>query len=143
MTWLARQSGAVGSPHPGVLSQPYWDGIQRGELLFQRCAECGGATHTPAVVCAHCRSTRLDWAASSGRGTVYSWTTVWRPVTPAFTTPYVPVIVQLEEGWHMLSNLVDCEHDVVRVDLPVSVVFHQPEGSLVLPYFAPRDGADG
>ena len=139
MTWLEPQTGAITEPHPTALSRPYWAGCARGELLFQRCLDCRGATHTPAVVCAHCGSQALTWEASSGRGTVYSWTTVWRPVTPAYTTPYVPIIVDVEEGWQLVSNLVDCDHEAVRIGLPVTVRFHRTVGGTTLPYFRPAD----
>jgi uncharacterized OB-fold protein len=137
MTWLEPPTGEIAAPFPTVLSKPYWDGCARSELSFQRCEDCGGATHTPAVVCAHCTSTALRWEVSSGRGTVYSWTTVWRPVTPAFTAPYVVVIVDVEEGWQVLANLIDCEHDAVHVGLPVTVTFHARPDGAVLPYFRP------
>ncbi len=48
---------------------------------------------------------------------------MWRPVTPAFEVPYVPVIVDMEEGWRMLADLVGCEHDAVHVGMPVEVEF--------------------
>jgi uncharacterized OB-fold protein len=138
MTLLVPQSGAIPHPRPRPLSQPFWDGLSRGELLFQRCDECAGSTHTPAMVCAHCGSRRLAWVPSSGRGIVYSWTIVWRPQTPAFTVPYVPIIVDLEEGWQMLSNMVGCAHDDVRVGQAVEVVFHPLSADITLPYFRPR-----
>jgi uncharacterized OB-fold protein len=137
MTWLEPPPGQITPPYPSVLSQPYWDACARGELTFQRCTDCGGATHTPAVVCAHCTSTALSWEVSSGRGTVYSWTAVWRAVTPAFVTPYVVVIVDVDEGWQLLANLVGCEHDAVQVGLPVTVTFHARPDGAVLPYFRP------
>jgi uncharacterized OB-fold protein len=79
----------------------------------------------------------LEWVDSSGRGEIYSWTRVWRPVTPAFVTPYVPIIVTMEEGWFILSNLVGCEDDAVAIGQPVEVVFHNSGGTddIVLPYF--------
>ena len=67
---------------------------------------------------------------------------MWRPQTPAFTVPYAPIIVELEEGWQMLSNLVGCEHDEVHVGLPVEVVFHALADGSTLPYFQPRPLAD-
>jgi uncharacterized protein len=137
VTLLEPQRGAIPLPHPSPLSQPFWDGLSRGELLFQRCTECGGSTHTPGVVCAHCGSTALNWVASSGRGQVYSWTIVWRPQTPEFTVPYVPIIVELEESWQLLSNLIGCEHDTVRVGLPVELALHRLSESITLPYFRP------
>ena len=101
MTVLKPQEGDIPLPVPGVVSRTYWEGCAAGELRFQRCGQCGGATHTPAVLCAHCTSTDLRWEVSSGRGTVYSWTAVWRPQTPAFEVPYVPLVVEMEEGWFM------------------------------------------
>jgi len=138
VTLLKPQEGDIPLPVPGVVSAPYWEGCAAGELRFQRCGTCGGATHTPATLCAHCTSTDLRWEVSSGRGTVYSWTTVWRPQTPAFEVPYVPLIVEMEEGWFMLADLVGCEHDAVHVGLPVEVTFHTHPGGVTLPYFAPR-----
>ena len=90
MTLLAPQTGTIPGPHPSELTQPFWDACARGELLFQRCATCGLATHTPAFICAHCTSPELSWEVSAGTGSVYSWTTVWRPQTPAFVVPYQP-----------------------------------------------------
>jgi hypothetical protein len=75
---------------------------------------------------------------SSGHGSVYSWTIVWRPQTPEFSVPYVPIIVELEEGWHMLSNLIGCEHDAVHVGLAVAVAYHPLADGVTLPYFRPR-----
>lgn len=138
MSWLRPQEGDIPLPVPGALSSTYWEGCAAGELRFQRCATCGGATHTPAVLCAHCSSTELSWEVSSGRGEVYSWTTVWRPQTPAFEVPYVPLVVEMEEGWFVLADLVGCEHDAVRVGLPVEVTFHAHPGGVSLPYFRPR-----
>ena len=138
MTLLRPQSGEIPLPVPGALSAHYWDGCAAGELRFQRCGACGGATHTPAVMCAVCTSSDLGWEVSSGLGEVYSWTTVWRPSSPAFEVPYVPVIVAMEEGWHVLADLVGCEHDAVHIGLPVAVEFFDHPGGITLPYFHPR-----
>jgi uncharacterized OB-fold protein len=137
MTLLRAQSGDIPRPHPSPVSQPYWDGCRSGKLLFQRCHDCDGVTHTPAAVCAHCMSSRLTWEESAGFGTVYSWTTVWRPQTPAFEVPYTAVIVEMSEGWQILSNLVGCEHDECRVGMPVRVEFHPLDDEITLPYFRP------
>ena len=137
MTALRPQQGDIPRPWPTPWSQPYWEGCRRGELLFQRCGACGGATHTPAALCSHCSSRDLSWERSSGTGSVYSWTTVWRPQTPAFEVPYTAVIVEMDEGWHILSNLVGCEHDAVHVGLRVAVEFHALDDEITLPYFRP------
>ncbi|MEX1007704.1 MAG: OB-fold domain-containing protein [Acidimicrobiia bacterium] len=138
MTLLVPQTGEISGPYPSELSQPYWDGCARGELRFQRCASCGLATHTPALICAHCTSRELAWEASAGTGSVYSWTTVWRPQTPAFVVPYQPIIVDVDEGFQMLSNLVGCEHDAVHIGMRITVEFHTIADGTMLPYFRPK-----
>lgn len=137
MTLLRPQTGPIPRPRPSLQSQPFWDGARRRQLVFQRCGECQAPTHTPALVCSRCGAGSLSWEASSGRGVVYSWTTVWRPQTPAFTVPYTPIIVDVEEGWQMLSNLIGCEHDAAQVGLRVQVEFHRLDDDITLPYFRP------
>ena len=137
MTLLQPQTGAIPPPTPSALSQPFWDGCNRGELLFQRCDECGRATHTPAYICAHCNAPALTWERSAGTGTIYSWTTVWRPQVPAFHVPYVAIIVDVDEGWQVLSNLIGCAVDDVEVGMRVEVEFHPISGGFDLPYFRP------
>lgn len=137
MTLLEPQRGEIPEPNPSLWSGPFWEGCDRGELLFQRCGDCGGITHTPAIMCAHCVGKDLTWEASAGTGEVYSWSTVWRPQTPAFTVPYVAVIVRLDEGWDHLSNLIGCEHDAVEVGMRVAVEFHRTAGGTNLPYYRP------
>jgi uncharacterized OB-fold protein len=67
---------------------------------------------------------------------VYSWTIAYRPQTGAFTTPYAPVIVNLDEGFQMLSNLIDCDTDDHAVGMRVHVEFRKV-GQMTLPYFRP------
>jgi uncharacterized OB-fold protein len=137
MTLLQPQTGPIPVPVPTLTSQPYWEGCARGELLFQRCADCHTAVHTPAVICGRCWSRELSWERSAGTGTVYSWTTVWRPPTPAFEVPYAPVIVDVDEGWQMLSCLLGCGLVEVVVGLRVEVEFHAAGNGVTFPYFRP------
>jgi uncharacterized OB-fold protein len=92
----------------------------------------------PQPLCTRCQAETLEWVASSGRGTVYSYTIVHRAPRPAFAVPYVVAIVELEEGWHMLTNLVDVAPEAVRVGLPVEVTFRRMSEAITLPYFRPR-----
>ncbi len=140
MTLLRPQVGPITGPDPSVFSQHYWDGCAAGELRFQRCAVCDTAVHTPAAVCPSCGSEELRWESSSGRGVIHSVTIVWRPVTPAFEAPYAPAIIELEEGWFLLTSVIDCDTDgeELAIGAPVEIVFHPLADGFVIPYARPR-----
>jgi len=135
-TWLHPQSEGIPILRTSPLTQPFWDGCAAGELLFQRCAACGVAIFNPAHVCRACTSKDLRWEVSAGLGTIYSYTICHRPMTPQFTDIYAPVIVDLDEGYQMLSNLVGCDATTLAVGLPVRATFH-PIADRTLPYFTP------
>jgi uncharacterized OB-fold protein len=63
---------------------------------------------------------------------------VHRPQQPSFEVPYTVVIVELEEGWHMLSNLVDCQADEIEIGMPLEVVYHEMSDEITLPLFRRR-----
>ena len=128
-------------PRPTALSRPHWDGCREGVLRVQRCAACGSYEFIPQAVCTRCQAGKLEWVESSGRGSVYSHTTVYRPPRPEFDAPYVVAIVELEEGWHMLTNLVDCTPEEVAIGLPVEVDFRAVSDEISLPCFRPRRNA--
>ncbi len=125
-------------PRPTELSRPHWDGCREGVLRVQRCRACGTHVFIPQPVCSGCFESDLEWVESSGLGTVYSLTRVHRPQTPAFEAPYVVAIVELEEGWHMLTNIVECPVDEVEVGMLVEVTFREASEEITLPFFRPR-----
>jgi uncharacterized OB-fold protein len=137
MTILQMPGPGIPLPAPSVISQPFWDGCARGELLFQRCLDCDRAIFNPASICRYCTSSRLEWRASAGRGEVYSWTVAWRPQHPAFPVPYAVAIVELDEGYQMLANIAGCAPDDLRVGARVAVFFQQVGANITLPIFKP------
>jgi len=70
---------------------------------------------------------------------VYSFTICHPPVLPAFEerAPYNVVVVQLDEGPCMVSNVVDCD-EPLYVGMPVEVCFRQIDEALTIPQFRPR-----
>ena len=107
------------------------------ELRFQRCADCGRWRHVPRDMCAACGSFDWEWARSSGKGRLFSWTTTMQPMMPQFAdlVRYSPVVVELEEGVRMLSWLVDVDADDFALGLPVEVVFDDVTPDVTLPKF--------
>ena len=134
---LVPQPAAIPAPIPSPLSQPYWDGCARGELLYQRCGACGRPNFDPPLLCRHCGSRDLTWEQSAGSGTVYSWTVVWRPQQPSFVVPYAPAIVDMDEGYQMLANVVGCDVADLAVGMRVAVEFHPVSDGFAIPYFRP------
>jgi hypothetical protein len=135
-TLLRRPEVAVPHADPNEVSAPFWDGCARGELRYQLCMQCGACAFPATATCRRCLGPDLEWATSTGTGRLYSWTVVWRPVTPVFPAPYAPVIVDVAEGFQMVSNVVDAAVEELAADLPVTVVFGTA-GALSLPYFTP------
>ena len=74
----------------------------------------------------------------TGAGRVASYTIAHPPVLPAFAdrVPYNAVVVQLEEGPYMVSNLVGIENDDIKVGMPVAVTFVDLDEALTLPQFS-------
>ena len=125
-------------PIPTPTSAPHWEGARTGRLRVQRCRSCGEHVFIPQPTCTQCLSSELEWIESSGLGTLYSYTVVHRPQQPAFQTPYTVAIVEVEEGFFMLSNLVDCEEADIRIGMPLEVTFQAMSDEISLPYFRPR-----
>ena len=110
---------------------------RKHELRFQRCANCGRWRHVPRDMCAACGSFDWEWVRSSGKGSLFSWTTTMQPMMPQFAdlVPYSPVVVELEEGVRMLSWLVDVDAGDFALGLPVEVVFDDVTPDVTLPKF--------
>lgn len=132
-----RERAATPLPRPTALSRPHWDGCRNGVLRVQRCKSCRALVFIPQPICTACQGDTLEWIDSSGRGTVYSYTIVHRPPRPEFEVPYVVAIVELEEGWYMLTNLVGCELSAVSVGMAVRVSFRAMSEEISLPVFEP------
>lgn len=124
-------------PAPMVMwdNRGFWEGINKHELVFQRCKECGIWLHPPRPVCPNCRSFEREWAHSTGKGIVYSWVTYLESPYPAFKAPYSVVLVELEEGVRLISNMIDIAPEDISIGMAVEVVFDDIAEGLTLPKF--------
>lgn len=117
----------------------FWAATAEGRLLLRRCDSCGTVIWYPRPVCPDCHSTSTSWFDASGRGHVYSFTVVRRARGPfAAAAPYVLAYVELEEGPRVMTNIVECDPEQVRIGLPVEVVFHDTGEGSALYRFRPR-----
>jgi hypothetical protein len=128
------------TPSPSGPNAELYAHCARGELRFQRCEDCATWRHPPRVACARCGSERAQWALSSGRGRLYSWTVTHQPLVPGFAedVPYAVAVVELEEGVRLVSGLRGVALDELAIGLPLEVAFERPSQSVGLHYFRPR-----
>jgi uncharacterized OB-fold protein len=126
-------------PVPNEDSRQFWEGCRANKLLLQKCDSCGHVRFYPRILCTECGSTETTWIEASGRGTVYSHTTIHRAPSPAFKAdvPYVLALVTLEEGGRMMTNIVGCKPEEVAIDMPVKVKFEKVSDEISVPKFEP------
>src|SRR5262245_44305578 len=136
---MSEETYAKPLPEPTALSRPFWEGTRAGQLLLQKCDACGAFRWTPQVLCRVCYAPEYTWTETGGRGTVYSFTIVHQPQTPAFREelPILIAIVELAEGPLMLTNLVGCAPEDVVVGMPVEVAFERATEEITLYKFRP------
>ena len=129
-------------PIPRVTPElaPFFAAAKRGELVVQRCAGCGLLRFPPRELCSRCWSRDATWVPVSGRGEVFSFYWMHQIYHPGFATevPYAVATIALEEGPHVLSNVVGTSREELRVGLPVEVVFEDASDEVTLPKFRPR-----
>ena len=123
-----------------VITLPFWQAAAEHRLVVQRCARCGHTRLPPAPVCPECRADTADWKQLSGRGEVYTYTIVHRPVAAGQPLPTVIAVIALEDagGLRMISNVVDAAPEEIRIGLPVEVAWEDMSAELAIPRFRPR-----
>ena len=131
-------------------TREFWAAAARGELVIPRCADCGAWNWYPPERCRACESSELAWTPVSGRGTLFSWSVVRRALVKPFAAqvPYATGLVALEEDpkVRLVTTLVDCSLEDLRIDMPMTVVYRAldfPDVSreVVAPMFTPAPGA--
>ena len=126
---------------PQPESDFYWKKCKAHELWLRHCKSCDKAYFYPRDICPHCFSRDTDWIQSSGHGIVHTFSIVHRGPTPAFRerVPYVAVLVELESGARIPTNLVEVEPDpsAIKVGMAVEVVFEDLNDTISLPMFRP------
>ncbi|HUG36012.1 MAG TPA: Zn-ribbon domain-containing OB-fold protein [Candidatus Limnocylindrales bacterium] len=132
---MSAKERTIPGPVPSVETQPFWDAATAGKLLAKRCTACHQTHFYPRAICPFCGSDQTEWTEASGRGTVYSYSVFRRaPI------PYAIAYVTLAEGVSMMTNIVDCDLDTIRIGQAVRVVFKPSDGGPPVPMFTPAGG---
>jgi uncharacterized OB-fold protein len=133
------ESEQVAKPRPTITeeNQPFWDAARAGELRLQRCGSCYHVRNPIQPLCPVCLSDDFEWSLMSGRGSVFAQVAYHRAFHPAYRddVPYNVVIVQLDEGPRLFSNVVGVESSALEVGARVVVSFDAVDSELTVPRF--------
>ncbi|MDO8704383.1 MAG: OB-fold domain-containing protein [Sulfuricaulis sp.] len=122
----------LAAPIVDAATEYYWRAAKEGQLCIKRCTSCKEPHWYPRPHCPFCMG-ETEWVSASGQGTIYSVSVTRRagPIT------YALAYVKLDEGVTMLTNIVDCDLDALRIDQRVKVCFKPAEGGAMIPMFTP------
>ena len=138
---MPEQAKKYAKPLPTIdeETRPWWEALQRHELYIQKCRECGHTQYFPRAQCTACLSSNSEWVRCSGRGKIYTFTATYQNPIPGFreSLPYIMAYVELDEGPKMLTNIVDCRPDQVKIGMPVEVVYEDVTPEVTLAKFRP------
>ncbi len=121
----------IPSPIVNIETEPFWKAARERRFVVPTCSTCGRAHWYPRAICPFCGG-NIAWHDASGRGTIYTYSVMRRA-----KEPYVIAYVTLAEGPTMLTNLVECDLDALRIGQPVGVVFVETENGPPVPMFKP------
>jgi uncharacterized protein len=119
------------APPENLESEPFYRAAAEGRFLIRRCTACHRPHWYPRALCPYCMGDTA-WEQASGRGTIYSFSIMRR-----VKAPYAIAYVTLEEGPAMMTNLVDCDFDALRIGQRVKLVFTPTDGGPPVPCFTP------
>jgi len=122
------------------VNRGFWEGAAEGVLRVQRCPVCGHLRYPLARWCPECLTDGAEWVDLSGRGTILSKLVFHQKYHAAWADrlPYNVVLVQLEEGPRMISNVEPLSATSFAVGDAVTAVFVK-EGDVTIPRFRLAD----
>src|SRR3990170_8316358 len=126
-------------PTADEASELFFRGARERRLMLLRCAQCGRHRLPGRERCADCWSTDAEWVQASGRGKLYTFGIMHQQYYPAFADviPYNYAPVELEEGPRLVTSIVDCPNEELRVDMPVEAAFDDVSEETTLVRFRP------
>ena len=135
---MTNQPPAMPRPVPVAdeASQPFFDAAAQGKLLLRFCAKCQRYLTYSAEFCDNCLGSGLEWKASAGKGTIYSFVVMHQVLHPGFAgeVPYNVIVVETDEGPRLQSNLIGYADADIKVGMRVEVAC-APAGDVTVPYW--------
>jgi len=114
----------MGLPGPDA---EFRDALNDGRFTIQKCGDCGTHIYYPRVLCIECGSQELNRIEPSGKGVVYSVTTLRRK--PERGGDYNVCLVDLEEGVRVMSRVEGLAPDAVKIGMNVQAFVGEVDGA--------------
>lgn len=126
----------IASPR-GMDNGWWWQAVDEGKMLIQRCKSCQALRHPPRPMCGECQSVEWDSVESTMEGEVFSFTTLHYPKVPGYDYPLCCAVIQLAEGTRVVANIVGIDHENVTIGMKVKGRIEQVDEKTMLPQFYP------
>jgi len=118
---------------------------QRYRMRGKKCIDCGYLSFPPRIVCPECKSRNTEPYEFAGRGTLYSYTTIYQsPDRFDQMAPYFVGLIDLEEGVRVTAQLTDVTLKELEIGMELEMVIRQiyedgPRGPVLYGYkFRPK-----
>ena len=109
--------------------------LRRGELAYQVDPQTGAPIFYPRVIAPGSGQGELAWRVSAGLGRVHAVTVI----SPRGEPPYNVVLVDMDEGFRLMSRVEELPAEQVRIGLRVRARVHSPaDGADPYPVFVPE-----
>jgi uncharacterized OB-fold protein len=115
----------------------WWNAVDDGKVLIQRCKDCQTLRHPPRPMCGHCQSMEWDSIESTLDGEVLSYTCVRYPAVPGYPKDPICAVIGLGEGTNLVANVVGCEYSDVFIGMKVKGKVERVDEKTILPQFYP------
>ena len=96
---------------------------QRYSLVGEVCPHCDAKIFPPRDVCPECSGEAKEPYAFSGKGEIYSFTTIYEaPTGYDANAPYTVALIKLNEGPMITAQLTDMGNQATEIGMPVEMV---------------------
>jgi len=129
-------------PTPEGDTIAFWEAAKEERLLIKHCLDCDVYSYYPRPFCPKCWSEQVEWFEASGGATLYTWSVIYANDQPPFRdqVPYVAAVVDLDEGPRMMTNVIDCPFEELRIGMPLRVTFRPISDEFTIPVFVRATG---
>ena len=136
MTDATRPLPSLAEPDTG----PFWQATKAHELRYQVCDDCDAVVFYARRHCTACVGGALSWRTSKGEGAIYSYSVVQLSRHPFFgqKIPYAVALIDLDEGFRMLSSVVGVTDPVAELSVGQRVALEwEDHDEVAIPLFHP------